>query len=60
MKNIKFIRMNDVLELTGIKSRTTIHNWMKQDKFPKSVRMSPRITVWDYRSIEKWQQGHLK
>ena len=60
MQNIKFLRMNDVLELTGIKSRTTIHNWMKQGTFPKSVRIGSRISVWNSSSIEKWQQEVIK
>ena len=52
--------MNDVLKLTGVRSRSTIHNWMNAGTFPKSTQISPRMSVWESSSIEKWQQEVIK
>ena len=60
MKTLKFLRMNDVLRLTGVRSRSTIHNWMNAGTFPKSTQISPRMSVWESSSIEKWQQEVIK
>jgi len=49
----RFIRITDVMEMTGI-AKSTIWLWVKEDKFPKPIKLSPRITVWDQLEIEEW------
>lgn len=49
----KFLRIKDVMDKTGI-ARSTIWLWVSEDKFPKPIKLSPRITVWDSDKIEEW------
>jgi len=48
-----FLRIKDVMKKTGI-ARSTIWLWVKEDKFPKPIKLSPRITVWNNEEVEKW------
>ena len=49
----KYIRLQDVMRKTGI-AKSTIWLWVKEDKFPKPIKLSARITVWDESEIENW------
>ena len=40
------LRIQDVMKKTGIE-KSTIWLWVKEGKFPKPIKLSPRITVWD-------------
>jgi prophage regulatory protein len=51
-----FLRIKDVMKKTGI-ARSTIWLWVKEDKFPKPIKLSPRITVWDNNEIDKWMNN---
>ena len=53
-----FLRITDVMKMTGI-AKSTIWLWVKEEKFPKPIKLSPRITVWDEDSIRKWQEELL-
>ena len=35
-------------------SRGTIHNWMQSGKFPKSVKIGPRVTAWRVEDIKNF------
>ena len=48
-----FLRIKDVMKKTGI-ARSTIWLWVKEDKFPKPIKLSPRITVWSNEEVDKW------
>ena len=39
------IRRKEVEELTGL-SRSTIYAWMRQGRFPQSVRVGPHCVRW--------------
>lgn len=54
-----FIRITDVMKKTGI-AKSTIWLWVKENKFPKPVKLSPRITVWEEDKIQEWQQAQLQ
>ena len=56
MKDIKFIRMKEVLEKTGVKSKQTIYNWMDKGMFPKSIKVCPRIVVWNNKDVDIWMK----
>lgn len=49
----RFIRINEVINKTGI-ARSTIWLWVSENKFPKPIKLSPRITVWEEDEIEDW------
>lgn len=54
-----FLRIKDVMKKTGI-ARSTIWLWVKEDKFPKPIKLSPRITVWSEEEIENWKLSIIK
>jgi|GEM_PF-3404580 len=47
------IRFNQVKRLTGF-SRPTIWRMGRAGKFPKSIRITPRLTVWDAGEVRAW------
>lgn len=49
----KFLRIKDVIEKTGI-AKSTIWLWVNENKFPKPIKISPRVTVWENSKIEEW------
>jgi prophage regulatory protein len=54
-----FIRIQDVMKKIGI-ARSTIWLWVKENRFPKPVKLSPRITVWEEDKIQEWQKAQLQ
>lgn len=50
-----FLRIKDVMKKTGI-AKSTIWLWVKEDKFPKPIKLSPRVTVWNEEKIELWMK----
>lgn len=50
-----FLRITNVMKKTGI-ARSTIWLWVKENKFPQPIRLSPRVTVWVEADIEEWQR----
>ncbi|MBU3015655.1 AlpA family phage regulatory protein [Poseidonibacter lekithochrous] len=48
-----FLRITEVMKKTGI-AKSTIWLWVKEDKFPKPIKLSPRITVWEEEKINNW------
>ena len=48
-----FLRIKDVMDKTGI-AKSTIWLWVKEEKFPKPIKLSPRITVWENEKIDEW------
>ncbi len=48
-----FLRIVDVMKKTGI-AKSTIWLWVSEGKFPKPIKLSPRITVWDEKEIDNW------
>ena len=49
----KFLRIKNVMEKTGI-AKSTIWLWVREGKFPKPIKLSPRITVWNEDKISEW------
>jgi len=35
-------------------SKATIWNWVKQNKFPKPVKLSDRVTVWRVEDVREY------
>lgn len=48
-----FLRIVDVMKKTGI-AKSTIWLWVSEGKFPKPIKLSPRITVWNEKEIDNW------
>ncbi|WP_321311953.1 AlpA family phage regulatory protein [Halarcobacter sp.] len=54
----RFIRIPDVIKKTGL-AKSTIWLWVKEGKFPKPIKLSPRVTVWEEEKIELWIKTKL-
>lgn len=48
------IRSHAVRRITGIAARSTIWRLEQAGKFPKSTRITPRLTVWDAAEVRAW------
>jgi prophage regulatory protein len=35
---------------------TTLWRWVKEGKFPKPIKLSPRVTVWRSEDVRAWLQ----
>ena len=51
----RFLRIPDVVKKTGL-GKSTIWLWVKEGKFPKPIKLSSRVTVWEESNIEQWQR----
>ncbi|WP_338591240.1 AlpA family transcriptional regulator [Shewanella khirikhana] len=50
---MKLIRLKKVSELTGL-GRSSIYNYMSQGRFPKSVKLGPRLVAWVEEEVLAW------
>ncbi len=53
-----FLRIVDVMKKTGI-AKSTIWLWVSEGKFPKPIKLSPRITVWEEKEINHWMSNKI-
>jgi len=53
-----FLRIKEVMKMTGI-ARSTIWLWVGEGKFPKPIKLSPRITVWEEEKVNNWMKEKL-
>jgi len=53
-----FLRITDVMKKTGI-AKSTIWLWVSENKFPKPIKLSPRITVWEEEKVNDWMNQKL-
>lgn len=54
----KLIRIPRVMELIGIK-KSTVWLWVKQEKLPKPIKLSSRVTVWRESEILQFIQASI-
>lgn len=47
------LRTDAVMALCGL-SRSTLELWVQQGRFPKPVKLGPKIRAWCYADIESW------
>ena len=52
-KNMRIIRLPEVINMTGL-SRSTIYALLKDQKFPKQVKLSPRSVGWVEGEVLDW------
>ena len=48
-----YYRISELSEILSM-GRSTIWGLVKEGKFPKSIKISQGVTVWDSESILKW------
>lgn len=57
---MKFLRIQDVMSLTGL-GRSTIYKFMADETdFPKSVPLGGRAVAWVESEIEEWMESRLR
>ena len=49
----KALRIPQVIERTGL-SKTHLYRLIQQGKFPKSHKLSERVSAWDEQAITAW------
>lgn len=52
----QLLRIQDVASLTTL-SKSCIHLWVAQDRFPKPTALSATIKVWRASEISSWIDG---
>lgn len=56
---MRFLRLKDVMSLTGL-GRSTIYKFMADETdFPKSVPLGGRAVAWVESEIEEWMESRL-
>lgn len=50
----KRLRMVDVQIKCGGVNDSTIYRWIQTNHFPKPIRLSHRVALWDESAIEAW------
>ncbi|MBD7947837.1 MULTISPECIES: helix-turn-helix transcriptional regulator [Psychrobacter] len=50
-------RAKDILPFLPF-SRTTLHEWSRDGRFPKSIRLSPTIVAWKNSEVLDWLNKH--
>ena len=53
----KFYRVNDLTSLLSM-GKSTIYAWVKAGRFPKPIKVSPRMTLWSSEDIDQWLNKH--
>ncbi len=53
MTNEKFLRITDVMSSTGL-AKSTIWLYVKEGRFPKQIKLSPRVSVWKLSDVDNW------
>lgn len=50
-------RAKDILPFLPF-SRTTLHEWSRDGRFPKSIRLSPTMVAWKNAEVLEWLNNH--
>ncbi|XPV69341.1 MAG: helix-turn-helix transcriptional regulator [Halarcobacter sp.] len=40
-------------------AKSTIWLWVKEGKFPKPIKLSPRVTVWEEEKVNNWMNKKI-
>lgn len=57
---IRFFRIDQVLTLTGFRSKSALYARIKQGKFPRGNRVSHKMVIWAEPVIARWQKSCLQ
>ena len=51
---MQFIRIAEVKKMIGISATSTLYDLIRDGRFPKPIKLSPRVSVWNTDQIQKW------
>ena len=54
----QFYRLPHLKQRLGV-SGSTIWSWIKQGKFPRGIKISDNIPVWESQSVERWAADRI-
>ena len=55
----KYLNINDITNSLKI-NEDTLRQWIKEGKFPQSLKINDRTTLWSYALIENWVAQQYK
>lgn len=55
----RFLRMSELAPMLGI-GHSTIYRLIKENKFPKQIKLTERTVVWRLSVINKWVEDKEK
>jgi prophage regulatory protein len=55
----RYIRIKELVQLLGI-GRSTIYRLVKNNKFPKQIKLSERTSVWKLSAVNQWLNDREK
>ena len=53
MESIRFLRMRDVMAVTGL-SRPSVYRFIKKGDFPQPVKLGELTSAWIESEIQEW------
>lgn len=59
MKTTRFYRLPDVCRITGL-SASAVFKFIREDRFPGPVKVSPKCSVWTDDDINTWIEEKKK
>lgn len=51
----RYMRIDEVIQMLSV-GKSTVWAWVKDDKFPKPIKLSEYVTVWKLSDIQEWVQ----
>ncbi len=54
----KALRIHSVIERTGL-SKTHLYRLIERGHFPRSIKLSERVSVWDAELVDRWLADKL-
>lgn len=52
----RFLRLPALLEKLGGVSADLVYSWMKTRGFPKPMKLSRKVSLWDLETVEGWME----
>ena len=52
------LRIDSVIDRTGV-SKTHLYRLINEKKFPRPVKLSERVSVWDAELVDRWLADKL-
>lgn len=52
--NDNLVRLNEVREMLGRVSKSTIYDWQRRNDFPRGIHIGDRTVAWRREAIRKW------
>lgn len=56
---MKILRIKEVSDMTGL-STASVYKQIRNQKFPKGIKLTQRATGWDLEKIEKWIKERIE